>query len=463
MPDVPVAPAAPAATPTPAPAPASAPAPKTPSITFGDSKPVIETPAPVTAPKETPEADLKFDFGFDGEQPADAPPVADGEVDYSKPFDPALEELLKNSPEQLKQAKAAWYDNRAWKASGFKSAQELKAHVQKVDMLANSLGRADGTKGLAAIEAEAKEWQSTYEGFQNGDEGVVKQWFQDVKPEVAEKLLVTADSQLKEKNPNGWSRLKARDFMSELRSQDNSGQTVLASLNRLVQVSKDNPEAMELLKSIGATVNQLDEISRQAPSAPAADQREQQLSQKERSLFVRELSGRIMPQIGTAAQKAAKVVLGSRQVGQEAAKTFALEVQTEYNRLTKQDPEFQKTAKSYLDANDQEGFERLVRSNITRVMPTAAKNIHRKYTGFNSEEMARRREEGASRVEGAAGGSQAGAGRMPYKGKLIQGGPDPAVVDWNRMRAVTGSKTAAEDMMFERRFFVKGEKSEYYW
>ena len=98
MPDAPVAP--PAAPPAAAPsAPPSAPASPEVSIKPPDaSRPPVEVPAP--RPAEGVEPELKFEFGFEGDDAP--PPVSEGEVDYSKPFDPALEELLKNSPEQLK-------------------------------------------------------------------------------------------------------------------------------------------------------------------------------------------------------------------------------------------------------------------------------------------------------------------------------------------------------------------------
>jgi hypothetical protein len=425
-------------------------------------KPPVEVPA---APPAGAEPELKFDFGFEGQE-GEAPAVAEGETDYSKPFDPALEELLKNSPEQLKQAKAAWYDNRNWKVSGFKNAQELKAHVAKLETLATSLGRTDGLKGVAAIEAEAKEWKQTWEGFQAGDEGVVKQWFTDLKPEAAAKLMSVADAQLQAKNPQAWSHQKAQLFMSELRAQDSQGNSVLTSLNRLVGLVKDNPDALALLRSIGETVNSLDEISRKAPEAqPAAANAERDaISREKRGIFVEKLSMRVMPQIQSAAQKAAKVVLGSRTLGTEASKTFTTEIQQEYNRLTKLNEEFQTNARAYLDANDVEGFERLSRANIQKVMPTAAKNINRKYQGFSTQEMKDRQAEGAARVEGAAGGSQSGA-KMKYTGKMSpNGGPDPSVIDWGRMRQVAGGKAQAEEMIFDHRFFVKGDsKNEYYW
>jgi len=463
MPDAPAV--APPAAPPPAAPPASSapPAAPPPRVTMGPDtgKPPVEVPA---APPAGAEPELKFDFGFEGQE-GEAPAVAEGETDYSKPFDPALEELLKNSPEQLKQAKAAWYDNRNWKASGFKNAQELKAHVAKLETLATSLGRTDGLKGVAAIEAEAKEWKQTWEGFQAGDEGVVKQWFTDLKPEAAAKLMSVADAQLQAKNPQAWSHQKAQLFMSELRAQDSQGNSVLTSLNRLVGLVKDNPDALALLRSIGETVNSLDEISRKAPETPSVQNTEKdEIARAQFDIKIQKLHLRVNPQVQRAVTKAAQVVLNGRKLEPEAMASFTTDIHEEYKRLALADDEFQANAKEYIKANDTEGFERLVRAQVAKKMPDAAKNINRKYRGYNSQEMKDRQAEGAARVEGAAGGSQSGA-KMKYTGKMSpNGGPDPSVIDWGRMRQVAGGKSQAEEMIFDHRFFVKGDsKNEYYW
>lgn len=457
--------------PPPAAPPAAAPpaAPPAPRVTFGGDKSPVEVPKAPDAPKPAAEGTddgLKFDFGFEGEAP---PPTEDlgADLDLSRPFDPALEEKLKDSPELLKAAKRLWYDNRAYRNAGFKTAQEAQQHLEKLNSLATSLARADGLKGLAAIEAEAKEWKATTEGIRRGDEGTVKAVLADVPLESLEKISATFLAQYKEKNGPGWARTMAQNFMSELRAQNNRGESVLTSLNRLAQneAIKENPEAIQLLQTIAETVNQLDEISRQAPTAPAQadNQARDEIAREKRGIFVEKLSLRVMPQLQSAAQKAAKTVLGTRALQPEAFKTFSGEIQSEYNRLTKLDNDFQEAAKAYLQANDVDGFERLSRANIAKTMPTAARNINRKYQGFQSQEMKDRQAEGAARTEGAAGGSQAG-GKIRYSGKMVQGGPDPAIVDWPRMRQVAGGRTQAEDMMFDHRFFVKGDtKNEYYW
>lgn len=462
MPDAPVSapPAAPSAAPPPAP----------PSIAPPSPRVSLTPEAPAAAPPESkaPEVSagaddgLKFDFGF-GEETAEAPVIEGEGPDYGQPFDPAIEELLKNSPEQLKKAKAAWYDNRNWRASGFKNAQEAKQFRGDVDTVAKSLGRTDGKAGLDAIRAESQEWATTMAGFKSGDEGVIKGWMDMLEPAASEKVIGQALGHFQSKNPQGWSRTMAQSFMGELRAQNARGESILTALNRLAAAAKD-PDQVAMLRSIADQVNQIDEISRQTPAAPGkgADSSErEQIASEKRGIFVEKLSMRVMPTVNGAAAKAAKTVLGSRTLGSEAMKGFTSEVSAEYARLAKADAEFQQNAKDLLAANDVDGFERLTKSQIRKIMPTAARNVNRKYSGFSGGEQ--RRAEGDSRVESAAGGSQAG-GKMRYSGKMVQGGPDPSIIDWSRMRQVAGGRKQAEDMMFDHRFFVKGDsKSEYYW
>lgn len=472
MPEPVVAPPAAQAGGSAPPAPPSAPS--IPSISFGGdqgkppdaAKPDQGSGAPDT---HASDADLKFDFGFEGQEPSgetsdrESDDFGGTELDLSKPFDPALAEKLKDSPELLKAAKRLWYDNRAFRNAGFKTAQEAATYRQDVDTLGASFKRTDGKIGLDAIRAEAGEWEAFNSGFAKGDWGVVKAPFENLTAESADKLIPSALDAYKSKSPQGWARQMAQTFMGELRANNNAGENILRALNDLVSITKDNPEAQKRLQMIGAVVNELDEISRSAPQPqtdPLAAER-QKIATEKRGLFVQQLSQRSMPQIQNAAKKAAEVVLRGRNLAPEAMQSFVSEIQSEYVRLSKGDEQFQKNAKAHLDANDADGFERAVRAQIARSMPTAAKNINRKYTGFNSQAMQELKSEGSTRVEGAAGGSSQGA-KLRYSGKMVNGGPDPAVIDWGAMRRMRGGNKGAEDMMYSREFMIKGDARNVY-
>jgi hypothetical protein len=122
---------------------------------------------------------------------------------------------------------------------------------------------------------------------------------------------------------------------------------------------------------------------------------------------------------------------------------------------------FQQNAGKLLAAQDIKGFEQLVKAQIQRMMPTAAKNINKKYATFSGGRSAERRAEAQSRVEGAAGGT-VDAGVVRYAGPFKNGGPDPTLIDWAAMRAKTGSRKGAEDMMFNRQFMKKGDSKNIY-
>lgn len=458
--------AAPPAAAPPSPAPSSAPpsTPASPSAPSGGAPPTAtpETGAPETS--QVSDADLKFEFGFEGESTAEPAAELGDPSDYSKPFSEELKTLLKDKPELLRAAQRDYYENRGYKQV-FKTPQEAQAFREDVNSLAVGLKRADGTEGLDAIRAEAAEWASTWEGFQKGDEGVVKQWFSDIQPEAADKLMTAALGQFKDKSPNGWARQMAQTFMGELRAADSRGNSMLTALNRIADMAKDNPDIQRELGVIAQTVNQIDEISRQAPMQnQPADADRQSIEKEKRGLFVEKLSMRVMPMLNKASEKAAETVLRGRKLGPEASKQFSQEIQGEYNRITKLDKEFQKKARTLLDAGDVQGFERLSQAQIQRKMPDAARNIYRKYTGFNGNPE-QRRAEGANRTEGPSGGSGTGA-KLRYNGKIVNGGPDPSVIDWGAMRAMAPAgqnpRQFAEDMLFRREFRVKGDAKNLY-
>lgn len=457
-------PDAPAAAPPAAP-PSSAP--PAPSVTFGGGKPAAAPP--VEAPKPAagaPPADdgLKFDFGFGEETPAEIP--AGEEIDYSQPFDPELKKLLEADPDRLKAAERSYYENRNWKSTGFKNAQEAKQYRGEVDTLATALGRTDGKKGLDALKAEASEWHQMETAWRAADPAIIKQFGDFLDGPAMDKATATWLGHYREKNPQGWSHQMAQMFMGELRAQNAQGLSVLNNLNRLVEIANGlkNPELSTLLRSISERLNEINDISQQTPeAAPAASAKDADLAKREKGLFTKELSMQVMPQIHGAAEKAAKVVLGNRQLKPEALKSFSDKIAKEYSRLAKLDADFQANAKALLDQKDIEGFERLTRSSIQRIMPRAARNINREYQDFTGGEQ--RRAEAESRVESAAGGSSASGQLLRFTGKMSpNGGPDPSVIDWQAMRAKSGGRSQAEEMLFNHQFMVKGDaKNVYFW
>jgi hypothetical protein len=465
-PAVPAAPAAPAA-------------PTSPSITFGGGPPATpaapKTPADGAAGGESTEAGApkveapdKFEFRFEGDDEAysyeekpDDTQVAE-QYDANKPLDPKIEELLKNSPEELKAVKAAHYELRQIKAemqkAGFKSPKELKAYKSRIDALG----------GPEAIEKEAGEWATTWAGFQAGDPAVIDSWAKE-NPEGMVKLSGPMLDWLHKSNPGVWANHMGKVFMSTLTQPSaGGGLSALASLNQLwdVPAIKESPEAQKLLKTIADRINTVHEATKAGETASRGSdgdaKRNQELETRTRTLYLKEVNMQASPVVESAARQAMKVALKGLKISKEAEADILSDIKRQFNNMQKADEVFQKNAKDLLGKNDTTNFLKVLKSAIARNMPRAALREARKYKGLSGD-SAQRKAEGQSRTETAGGGS-AGQGRMRYTGPMKQGGPDPAQIDYAGMRAQFGRK-GTDEMLSRHEFLKKGTdgKVVYFW
>jgi hypothetical protein len=472
------APATPAVPTTPA-------APTSPSITFGGGS----APATPAAPK-TPvdggagtgnesgeggesaarvEAPDKFEFKFDGddeaytyEEKTDDTQVAES-YDATKPFDPKIEELLKNSPEELKAVKAAHYELRQIKAemakAGFKSPKELRAYKSRID----SLGGSD------AIEKEAGEWATTWAGFQAGDPAVLEEWGKE-NPEGMVKLSGPMLDWLHKTNPGAWANHMGKVFMSTLTAPSaGGGLSALASFNALYDIPEvaNSPAAQKLLKTIAETINGVHEATKAGEQSTRGDgggegKRSQELEARGRVLYLKEVNMQASPIVESAARQAMKVALKGLKVSKEAEADILSDIKRQFNSMQKSDEVFQKNAKDLLGKNDTERFLKVLKSAIARNMPRAAIREARKYKGLSGTPE-QRKAEGQSRTE-TAGGGAAASGRMRYSGPMKHGGPDPGQIDYTAMRNQFGRK-GCDDMLSRHEFLKKGTdgKIVYFW
>ena len=422
--------------------------------------------------EQKPLTDKDFKFEFEGaEEGAAADPDLQADpsgtnYDVTKAFDPKLAEALKNDPQALRQTKRLWYENREFKNQGFKTPEELKAHVAQITELADSLGRQDGTKGLEALAAEAKEWATVYAGFQAGDPAVLDQWFKD-NPEGLIKLVPAALDKLYQQAPQVWAHREAKVFMSQLGDKNNV-KSALYAINRMYDIAQSNPEAVAYMEIIAKVINDIDSVARKTPQAGGGDQNiseeRKQLEKGKRDLYLNKVHAQVRPTITRAAEQAAKVILRGRKMSDEALKTFNNDVDAAYRNLCAKDKDFNDNATAYLKAGETEKFDKLVKAAIKKYMPAAARQVYQRYAGFSGlsdAEKAARRAEGQGHMEGAAGGSQ-GKPKTRYTGQMIQGAPDPKSIDWARMRAEWG-RSGSDDHLMEHEFYVKGKKELYYW
>ena len=443
--------------------------PSTPSITFagGDSGASTNTETQHTQSTESTPEKFAFDFG-DGEkyehtladEPAEGQAVQEPE---SKGFDAKLEEALREHPDQLRQVKRYHYENQQFKANGFKSPVELKAHIDKLNGIVNGFNRQDGTKGLDAIAAEAGEWNTVYQGFKNGDPKVLEAWMTD-NPEGMAKLTGPYLRKLNQDKPEVFAHEMAKVFISTLRTPDISGRTPIAAFNQLVDLYGGDPQAKPLLAFIAQQFNDIAGLADKVPDSlkQTTQVQDRPVTQGERwQLHLEKVHTRTEPLIKNAVKQAMTQALKGRKVSAEIEADIAKEIESTFNDMSKKDSDFNLNGKELLQAQDTQGFLKLMKAHLTRKMPEAARKVTRKYQGFSGagqSDAERIRLEGQSRKESAAGGTK-GTSLVRYTGPLVQGGPDPKILDRARMQASGGY----QEMLMDRKFFIRNKKEMYTW
>jgi hypothetical protein len=426
--------------------------PAPPSITPSHFEPPAKpaTEAPAAPPPETGAED-SFEFTFEGDsekyihEAAEKTAEADAGYDASKPFDPAIEAVLKDHPDALKALKQGHYELRQWKGNGFKTPAELKAYRERIEKLG----------GPEKIEAESKEWSDVWNKFSQGDESVLDTWMKDNSTGMI-KLSSAYLSRLHKAAPAVWSKEMGKVFMQTLKSPNAKGLSPLAAFNQLYDHVKE-PAARALLDQIAETINAVDEASHAnvegQDSKRGTDEERSRLDIERHTVYLQKVNNSAGPIVDSAARQAIKIAFKGLRISQEVQMEILKDVKTAFNNLQKQDKTFQQNANDLLRSQDTERFLRVLKSAIARNMPMAAKREARKYRGLSGD-MATRRAEGQSRTE-SAGGAAATPQRVRYSGPMIQGGPDPSQIDYAGMRSQFGRK-GTEEMLGRREFLKKG-------
>jgi hypothetical protein len=416
----------------------------------------------VDAPVDT-EIKEPDSFRFEGDDEAypfgDEQDSAKGEeaaVDVSKPFDPAIEALLKDNPEALKTLKSQHYELRNWKANGFKNPAELKAFKSRVEALG----------GPDKIEAESREWSETMTAFQSGDPSVIEKWGKE-NPDGMTKLFPSVMKWLNEHNPGAYSGELGKVMKSTLLHENERGMSAVKAFNALYNIEGIDkiPGAKDLLNSISETFNDIWDAAKMgaAPGkgADPNDKRAQDLQKKERTLHVQELNSKSSPLINSAVDQAIKVAFKGITISPDVTKELRARISKEFYAIQLKDEVFQKNAKALLDPKDHDRFLKVLKSAIGRNMPLAAKREARMYKGVGGN-TAQRKAEGATRVE-SGGGTQPQGDRLRYVGAMKFGGPDPSVIDYSAMRAKYG-RAGTDERLANHEFIQKGKGDKiYFW
>jgi hypothetical protein len=374
--------------------------------------------------------------------------------DASKPFDPKIEEALKDNPEALKAMKAGHFELRRWKENGFKSPEALKAHMTEIKALG----------GLDKIKSESQEWSNVYKSFQVGDPKVIEQWFQD-NPEGMSKLMRPALQKYYDMNPQGWGKYMAETFMSTLSRPNAQGLSAIGAFNQLYHVEgiQGNAQAEALLDQVADLINGVDRQAKANPEAEAGDtklsKKEQELNKREGNLYLQSVNTKVMPLLDAAARQAMKVALKGRTISKDAGNQLLIDIKNNFNARQKVDDTFNKNSIDLLIQRNTDGFIRVFKSAVPRNMPQAAQEEVKKRLAFAGD-AAQRKAEGQARTE-SQGGSTTAIHEIKYSGPLVHGGPDPKIIDYQAMRAKVGRKGA--DEMLENHKFIKIGDSKNTW
>lgn len=439
--------------------------------------PVVETPAaaPPAAPPPAaePAAPQKWNFDLgDGEkyeyedQP-ETTPESDKGLDVSKQFDASIEEKLKDAPEQLKGVKNLWHESRRWRQQGFKNPEELKAHNEKLNEISTSLGRTDGLKGLAAIEAETKEWHEVQQGFRTGDPAVVKSW-SEMSPEGFNTLMPHALEQWRTANPMEAAREMAETFVQTITYADPQGRTFLNAFNEAFKaIPETDKNTRALMQYMADELNKIIKISTTKKEG-SSDRRsvtteQQKIQVQQRQVYLGKLDNMTRPVEDRVVDQALTQALSGKKVSDELREELKDDLKREWRTWSQKNKDYNQNARQILEAKDDDRFMRLFKSHITRNIAPIARKLVRKYVSLGGGN-AERKAEGAARIESAAGGTGKAEGAViKYSGPMIAGGPDPSQIDYPAMRAKFGRDGMTEQLS-NHRFIKKGDpKNTYVW
>jgi hypothetical protein len=404
--------------------------------------------------------DESFGFADDAESDIDSSGDDDGLADAGeKPQRPSdwkkiAEELKSTDPAVAKAAqkalKRAYGENDLYRKV-FKSPQEAQKAVQRIETLG----------GLDAVESEAAEWASVYNGFRSGDPKVLDVWFKD-NPDGVGKLMPTALNKYREMDPAGWTHEMSSVFMA---TAQNTG--MLQAFEMLLDIPEvaNNPTAKRALEKITQVMNAINghaskpPVRDEANQSKALSEREQKIKQQENVIYQRQVAQQVEPVMRKAAEMAISKLITGKKLSADARADLIRDVKAEFSQISKKDPDFQKNAKALLESGETERFLRLVKSKLEQQMPFAAKRVWRKYQGISGiaqETQQQRKTEAQSRREAGGGGAASNTVRTAS--------PKPADVDWTRMREVKGGRDAADTAFMNGWYLKKGDgKNEYRW
>lgn len=341
----------------------------------------------------------------------------------------------------------------------YNERQRYQEHFKTPEEAEHTVSRLSTLGGLEAVEQEIGETATFLNAWNAGDQGVLDTWLRENPKGVSRSapILMKAWAQL---NPDGYAHGMATAVMADLTSKG-----TISALNTLSTMIGKVPEAIPLFNQIVDTINKWDEAAKSQPQSnanPELDARSQALATKERSLYIKELRGKATPIFNRGMKAAMMMTIGSTKLSQQAQKDLQDDISGVFGQIMGADKDFQARKKALLDANDSDGYEKLLKSAIQRKGPEAARRAWRKYkgiSGISTQQKQERIQEGSRQREVGAGSGGAGAIPRPWDQRKDRG-----TMDWDRMNAEAkklGAKDGEDLFLWMRKYYVKGDKRLY--
>ena len=391
------------------------------------------TPEAETA-TETPEAEPKPEDFYAGKDGKDIPEK--------------LRPIFKQHPE----LKSMFFENREVRRAG-----GARALIEA----AKTVAEVGGRDGIAAAQAELREWQDVDAQFVAGDPGLVER-LATLEPEGFAKLAAAAFEKLPSVNPELYSHIAARALYGTMR--DLQVFPALRDIEALVDKHPELKSPFERLANLWNTVYDLAQKTPEKqvdPERQKLEQERQQLENDKLEAFASAVKGEARAYMESAierelTQQFSKAGVDIKKLRDESPDSFEDLVAFCDRRIAKamtSDPEFVRVRDARWKAGDRAGLTTLVRKKIDAIIGTVGKQArdHFSRLGGGSTAAPARRQVAAADPGRTAPGVVRLA-KSPSESGLR--------IDWSR---VPKGYSSVEDAMFDNKAFVHGRKELVTW
>jgi len=410
----------------------------------------VETTAPEAVEAEQPiaeGAEAPAETAGDENQPAEEGKNAAEPDIYSaadgKKIPAKFAPLFKQHPE----LRAMFFENREVRSAG-----GAKALMQA----ARQLEEIGGREGIEQQRSEIEQWSALDQLFSAGDPKLAEHLFEADKA-AAVKLAPAIIEQFRKAEPEGFSRILARDFLGTLQNFD--AHRAITALHQLGSENEQIKQAVQPLIELWNTVYEIaqkEPEKKPDPERQQFEQERQQFQQERQQAFERDVIGDATGHLKQVAEDHlgryfTQGGLDLKALRQQDPDAWNLPLRECEERLAKAiegDPVFQRNKNALYEAKDAGGLKSLYRKKIDQALPTIARDVHARFTRYGGQP-------GKRTVAPAA---------KPAAPTVLTGTKPPheagMKIDWSR---VPSGFSRVEDAVLSGRAYVHGRKEVYAW